>query len=130
VEFIVVLPVWAEVVTGVGEVGAGATVEEFVAGTEQLVWVQFSVLGRRVVLRQPTVEAVQLTHTQPSVVPHESHNLEGHSSDSVAADAPMRARTTVKNTTFEPMTADNLLLWRVRRGKQMYLKRNVEVETS
>jgi len=37
--------------------------------------------------------------------------------ESVATDAPIRARTTVKNTTFKPMTAENLLLWRVRREK-------------
>lgn len=58
-------------------------------------------------LRQPR-DVVQLTHWQSGVVTHESHAKVEHPSESGAADAPIRATATVKNTTLKYMTAANL----------------------
>lgn len=73
-----------------------------------------------------------MTHRQSSKAPHESHGRPEHPSESVATDAPTRATTTVKNTTFKYMTATGLLLCLLdvtEGGGETYPRRNVESDT-
>lgn len=76
---------------------------------EQLALLQVPFSESRVMLRQPINDVEQLTHWQSLVVPHASHKRPVHPSDSVAAEAPIKAKATATKNTFRYMTAAQLI---------------------